>query len=543
VPEQNGVAFAKLRLSPVHPASLSIAPALLSIGCSLLFACGSRNSLLHDAGSDAAADGPGVAADGATPPPTCDQRGEVPFLWARRVGGDSITVSVGPLSVAADGSMYVAGSFDHHLVLGPGEPAETALDSALDSKDVYVARFGPDGRLMWARRAGGTLDDDVSAAALSPDGQHFSVGGTFAGTVLFAPGEGNETQVQAKGAQDVYLATYADDGSLRWVKRIGGTGGTGTVELQQILAAADGSLRVLGTFDGTVTFGEGDPTVTSLASLDDYPYPDQFVARYEADGTLGWIKRVDGVGMDGTLKADGSLVVFGFNFLPGAVFARGEAQETTLDQAGSFRLSYDGAGTLSGLKLLVPSTGQDLATFGRAVLASDGSYHVAGSFKGSLTFGAGQPNEITLNKVSVGGTDADIFVARYDANDQLLWAKAAGGDLDDSVEAIAPASDGTLRLVGRYTNDITLGPGELHAIRLSGSTDETFLATYDTDGSILWAKNLKVGNSVVLLPDDSLRTAGVYGRPVTFGEGDPGAVTLPTPDFQDLFIAAYGNCP
>ena len=52
----------------------------------------------------------------------------------------------------------------------------------------------------------------------------------------------------------------------------------------------------------------------------------------------------------------------------------------------------------------------------------NGSSVVTGRFRTSATFGAGEPNESTLTSAG----SLDIFVARYNADGSLAWARSAG---------------------------------------------------------------------------------------------------------------------
>jgi hypothetical protein len=507
----------------------------LSVGA----ACSADDEGALDRDEGDAGDG-SQGGSGGGDPSKCDAAGDVPFLWAKRVAAESTIVGVKGFAVTADGTMFATGAFNNELVLGPNDAEETTLDSMLGSYDVWLARFAPDGTLEWARQAGGTLDEEVATAALAEDGS-FLVAGTFGGTGVFGKGEALETQLQAKGEQDAFLARFEADGTLAWVKRIGGSGGTGVVELRQLLPAADGSLRVLGTMEGSVIFGDGEALQSVLASGDEYSSADQFIASFDEDGALAWVKRVDGVSMRAELRDDGGLDMRGYNSSTLTRFALGESNETALDQFGPFRASYAEDGALESVRLVDESVVPGSAHF---VRSPDGSYHIAGAFEPSITLGKGQPNEITLNTTSIALEDGDIFVARYDADDQLLWAKTAGGDLEDSARAIAVGSDGTLRLVGSFSNSITVGPGELGAVKLSGSTGSGFLANYAPDGTLISAKNAVMGNEVRILPDDTLRVIGLYNeRGVTLGEGEPGSVVLPGSAFQNLFVAGYGACP
>ena len=57
-----------------------------------------------------------------------------------------------------------------------------------------------------------------------------------------------------------------------------------------------------------------------------------------------------------------------------------------------------------------------------------GNSYVTGGFSGSAIFGPGETNETTLTSAGF----ADIFVAKYDAASDLVWAKRAGGTSSDN---------------------------------------------------------------------------------------------------------------
>src|SRR5437667_314462 len=70
--------------------------------------------------------------------------------------------------------------------------------------------------------------------------------------------------------------------------------------------------------------------------------------------------------------------------------------------------------------------------YGIAVGSSGNSY-VTGAFSGSATFGSGEANQTILT--AAGGTD--IFVAKYNSDGTLAWAKKAGGTGADQGNGIA----------------------------------------------------------------------------------------------------------
>ena len=111
---------------------------------------------------------------------------------------------------------------------------------------------------------------------------------------------------------------------------------------------------------------------------------------------------------------------------------------------------------------------------GIAVDGSGNSY-VTGHFVGSATFGPGETNETTLTSA---GFD-DIFVAKYDASGDLVWAKRAGGTSVDQGSGIAVDGAGTSYVTGVFVGSATFGAGETNETTLtSAGSFEISVAKY-----------------------------------------------------------------
>ena len=113
---------------------------------------------------------------------------------------------------------------------------------------------------------------------------------------------------------------------------------------------------------------------------------------------------------------------------------------------GGYGILAVGAVLCLGLAAALPTKAQELdwakraggTSFDQGVgIATDGAGHsyVTGSFSGMATFGPGDANQTMLTAAG-----SDIFVAKYDANGALVWAKRAGGTSGE--EGIGIATDG-----------------------------------------------------------------------------------------------------
>lgn len=301
--------------------------------------------------------------------------------------------------VAADeaGNVFFGGSFTGSMTLGV-----TTLASA-GANDAFVASLDPSGAPRWARRAGGTSNDISSKVAVDAAG-NVVVGGNFAGSATFGPGEANQTTLTSAGLDDAFVASFGPSGDLAWVRRFGGT----LTERGTVAVAVDaaGNVAAGGVFQGTASFGSGGPSLVSAGTFD------AWLALYDSSGQLRWAERAGSGGVERTsgISIDGSgRVVATGSFSGSAMFGKGDASQTTLVAAGgtdAWLGWYDSSGRLRAVDRIGASSSDE----GRGVTVDGaGNVSLSGSFNGSVTLGSGA-NATTL--VS-GGNGSDGFVARY----------------------------------------------------------------------------------------------------------------------------------
>ena len=105
----------------------------------------------------------------------------------------------------------------------------------------------------------------------------------------------------------------------------------------------------------------------------------------------------------------------------------------------------------------------------------DNSAVITGIFFQTITFGEGEPNETQL----VTAYAQDIFVARYNHDGTLGWAKRAGGISFDDGFTITALSDNSTIVAGHFYETATFGLGETNetVLQSAGSSD-IFVARY-----------------------------------------------------------------
>jgi len=139
-------------------------------------------------------------------------------VWANMVGGrvDSLTpggLTVRSVAVDRNGNVLIGGCFQGLYSLDG-----FILDATGGGiRDVFVAKFSPDGGLLWVRTAGGVeppgvyQTDWVEGVATDSAGNVF-IGGTIVNGASF-----DGRIVSTVGDYDVFAARYSPDGDLDWV--------------------------------------------------------------------------------------------------------------------------------------------------------------------------------------------------------------------------------------------------------------------------------------------------------------------------------------
>lgn len=139
------------------------------------------------------------------------------------------------------GNVYVAGSFSSEemklqvfkdAASGNGAAAEAANQTrtlrSAGGTDLFLAKYDPQGTLIWARSAGGAGNEAATGLALDPAGNiyvtgFFSASADIGGTVLNTslPSISGAGAVTGPGAQsDLFVAMLSPSGVWRWAKRL-----------------------------------------------------------------------------------------------------------------------------------------------------------------------------------------------------------------------------------------------------------------------------------------------------------------------------------
>lgn len=384
--------------------------------------------------------------------------------WIRQAGTSGITNGVSSDAAEncyATGTVSSPGLFDNLTV-----PSHFA--------DVFIAKYNSSGIVQWAKTGGGELIDQGNEIVTDAAGNSY-VAGSIQTNGVFPTVTFDNVTLTGNGSFDWFIAKYDANGNLLWAKNYGSTLGDFAYG---VTLDPSGRVIVCGEFSASMTV-EGT-TVTSAGSSD------VFVAKYETDGTLIWIKRAGGNGADiahsVVTDASGNIAIAG-EFQNAASFGTNSVSASGLGDA--FIAKYDA----SGNNLWVRKGGGSVSfNIDKAYsITKDGqnNFYITGEFTGAGTF----------NGLTVTSNDPnypDVFVAKYNSNGTIQWLHNGGGVHADKGYAVNADVNGNTFVTGFADS----GPGVVFdTIELAPFGNEyIFLAKYNSSGDVLYVKQYAAGS-------------------------------------------------
>ena len=353
----------------------------------------------------------------------------------------------------ANGNLIMTGSFidsarfDNTVIKGAG------------SNDIFLTKYGSDGKLKWLRAIGGSSDD------FSPCVTSDKSGNIFAGSVLTLPAKVGTTSVSGKG-MSLMLAKIDDKGNTLWVKTFPNTTSS-TVSC--IKTDASGNIYYAGSFRDTIVFGK-DTLYAQMAGISNI-----FLVKFDSKGNVLWCSQAgDAQCNNMVLDAVGNCYMTGYvhqfatfgNIKLLNVKSLGfQLFIAKFNSSGKVIRAWSATGTGK-------SAGADLA------LGNHGELFVTGDlYRDSIYF----------NGKNIAHHLSDVFVAGFDTSFSFKWVKTWGGPEDDMGRAITvQPKTGEVIVAGTFIDTANFDKNTL-----VGSGGSTFLTSIQpSNGNINWIQML-----------------------------------------------------
>jgi hypothetical protein len=358
-------------------------------------------------------------------------------LWAissTGIGDNDYATSV---CTDAKGNVYVTGWFDVTYC--------TFGTIKLNNPGMYIVKFDGSGNALWAKSAGGSSVFHNNAYGVAVDGNgNVFVTGTFAdSTIVF-----DADTLRNAG---MFIVKYDSSGNVLWAKNP--IGGISNDHGYAVGTDGGGNVIVTGNYQSkTLTFGSYTITNPVNQSV--------FLVKYDALGNVLWAKSTAEVG--GASDEVQSMCVdkysrifitgwFGNGMIFGSdtIIARG--------YENIFIASYDGLGNAQWAK----SIGGNYYDYGYGV-STDGTGSV-------FVTGNCESDSVVFGSDTIG---QGMFVAKYNASGNALWAEGAKGGTGYSV---CNDANGNLYVQGVFSTDTT-NFGSDTLINTNTGRNEMFIA-------------------------------------------------------------------
>ena len=392
--------------------------------------------------------------------------------------------------------------------------------------------------LLWAKVLNNTSLVDVFAeetrSIVCDASGNIYITGYFEGTVDFDPGPGVQN-LSSAGGSDIFFAKYDASGNYVFAKAMGDIG-ENDIGYSMVLDNL-GNIYITGSFANTVDFDPG-PGILNLTSAG---INDIFIAKYDASGNYIYAKNFGGSEYDHaySIVVDGSYNTYITGYFGGtADFDPGAGTQNLTSAGGTdiFFARYDASGNL----VYARSIGGISNDIGYSIAVDANSYVcITGHFSFTPDFDPGAGTQILT-----GTGLTDIFLAKYDASGNYIYAKGMGSTSNNWGNSLALDASGSVFLTGSFDGVVDFDPGiSVHNLTSSVGHD-IYFAKYDASGNYVYAKSLSgsgfndLSERIFLDASGNIFLCGTFDGTVDF---DPGSGTQDHSSAGgfDIFLAQY----
>lgn len=453
------------------------------------------------------------------------------FQWAQGVG--SPTLEQGR-SVTTDtqGNVYVVGVFQGTVDFDPGPSTFTMASAGF--RDVYITKTSYTGILLWAKRIGGSGDEESRSITCDANGD-LLITGNFQSTIDFDPDAG--IAFLSANSFDVFVLKLTSSGSYSWAVNFGGNNydiGNG------IATDASNNVYITGNFLSVADFDPGVGTYTvSTAGSNDI-----FVVKLSSFGSFVWASTFGGTSSDRgiSISVDAS----------GNVYTTGEFHTTCDFDPGVGTYTINSLGSTDIFVSKLDNNGNFVWAYGFGNVNTDaglainatnaGSVVLTGRYSGTVDFDPG----VGVSSFTSSGGSYDVFVLNLNAAGALNWIRCVGSGGEENGKSLSLDASGNVYFCGTYQSTTDFDPGAGVFNLTSSGSDDMFTCKYNSSGNFVWAVKTAaagndVANSLCLSNNNVIYLTGYFNNTVDF-DPTPGTFTIASAGTDDAFLLRLSEC-
>lgn len=402
--------------------------------------------------------------------------------------------------------------------------------------------------IVWMHDAGAQSHERGRSVATDPSGNVY-VTGSIITTSSF-------NSIQVNAYFDGFLAKYNSAGAVQWVKTLGGSGSS-DITVTKVKCDQAGNIYLCGRFGFQPLFQS--ITFDTITVNGTAPYQEfAFIAKFDSTGNIQWLQYGGGnpshaVFYDLDFDSQGNIYLCG-DFSDYATFNGQTINASfTVSNAGMWA-KYNSNGNLIHLAQTSSTTKSEL--YAIEVSQTSGSIFLAGTFNDSIhvngnttlpigntrnTFLVSLDSSYNFNWIKVGGgttfqytpsvqsieidlqdniyltgsaigttvqfgnlsytgtsaNDAEIMIVKYNASGNEQWLKHGGGIASGESLDMITDSQGNSIITGFLNGNVLHATFDSDTIQILTQSTHCFLLKYDTNGNLLYAKRMGMGNDEV----------------------------------------------
>lgn len=404
------------------------------------------------------------------------------FNWAKSIGGSNQDES-NSIAVDASGNVYTTGYFTGVADLDPGVGVYNL--STTSTNAVFVSKLDATGNFLWAKQLSG-LSTVSTSMQFNPSLTLDTLGNVFV--------RNNDS-----------ISKISTIGNLLWTKSTGGVSSALTTDV-------NGNVIVTGFFQGLVDFNSSTAIDTLRASGSVGFGGNLFMLKLDVNGNFIWVKKGALLRICSCITTDvlGNIYTI-INEFPSSSNLYYEKSDPSGNIIWSRFITSNGS--VSGNSMCVDAVS---------------NIYITGSFAVSADF-----NPYTLSTNGGGAANLDVFISKFDALGNVIWARSLGGNNQDYGKSINLDAANNIYTIGTFKGAAYYQPPVGAFLTVASSSNgnpnnqDVFIAKFGNNGNFIGAESFggpssDDGISMVLDAVGNMYITGNYAYTCDF---DPSSAT------------------
>jgi len=450
--------------------------------------------------------------------------------WVKDIGGFGES-KVSGVAVDKFDNVYIAGNFRSTVTVDLSGISTPVNLTSNGDYDVFIAKYTPDGRLIWSKSIGGSGLDQVNNLTVD-DESNVIFGGQFNSSSMDCdPGSGTFSLNNA-GGNDAFIVKLDLDGNFKWAKNIGGS----STEYGHVVAADRlGNIIFVGAYSSSINLPG-----FSLVPKGDL---DGFIVKYDRNGNVQWAYGLGSFSTDEIrhviTNAANEIIIMGYFSYNIDLNPKGPASNITGTSPNYFIAKYTSNGQLIWSNKIDGSA----AVVSSLASGPNNDIYLTGVYSGTVKLSS-PANNISLT--STGGKN--LFVGKYSAAGVTLWGKNISGSSTTPYSYYITADvEDNVYIGGYFDGTLIFGDASLNKTLTYHGARDTFFGKYTGTGSYVWAFNFgsscysNYGHKIAVDSKKNVLLAGSFCSTVDFNPGICDLKITAKNGTSDGYIAKYNQ--